>query len=151
FKVELTFDTSEFPSGSYNMTMSTADWQDFVFEESVYRLNPFQEIEEIKDRLPKGCVDTGVTLDRPGEAILAVDGTYFNSTGGSSTNRIPIDIGKEYFVSGRMLGASSTIVAFYNDANEFVGTQYPSVGSVFEIYRQPVIPVEGATQFAFTT
>lgn len=155
FKVELTFDTSEFPAGSYNLTMSTGEWKDFVFENSVYRTYDLggleQSIDKINDRLPVRFAPSGITLDNPGNIILQSDGEYSPSTGGNSSFKNPIDTTKKYYVSGQMLAASATLVAYYNDNDEYVGNQFPSTGVAFTVNRQEILPTPGATKFAFSS
>lgn len=154
FKLELIVDTSEFASPEQINLYQSPQWDDFVFEDSVYRKYEVSDLNskigDIEERMPVKFSDTGVTLDLADQGILKSDGSYFSSSSSRSSSIIDIP---EYdlYVSGRMAGNSATLVAFYDSEDNFVGVQFESNGTAFNVERELIVPVEGATRVAFNS
>lgn len=144
FKIEMTIDTSALDP-SENFVAQNADWTNFIFSKSVYKKF---EIGTVLPRLPKTYfVDDTISLTRS-EIILKSDGSYTPASGKSS-DIIPIDFSKEYYVTCSMAANSATSVAYYDSNDVFLGTQFPSTGTSFTVERQKLVPVVNATKFAF--
>lgn len=154
FKIEIITDTSEFANPEQINNYQTG-WEDFVFEDSVYRKYELSdvsaEVDDISNRMPVKFENTGIELTRVGEAILKSNGEYYNSSGGSATEKYVIDRDEDLYVSARMLSNSATIVAFYDEEGNFIGTQYPSNNSNFYIERGNIEYPDGAYYVAFST
>ena len=83
-----------------------------------------ERVDEIVERLPLKFENTGIVQTREGTAILKSNGQYYSSSGGSATDLIPINRSEDWYVTGRMIANSATIVAYYDSNEDFIGTQF---------------------------
>lgn len=150
YQLELIVDTSAF-NATDSITLNTADFQNFVFVNSVYKKFEGNEINILKSRMPFAFVDSGITLTENGKLISRTDGSLVDSGSAAATQILNIDFTKEFYVSGQMLANSATLVAYYDSSNNFLGTQFPSSGTSVNYIREQLIYPAGAIKFAFSS
>lgn len=132
FKAVLIFDTSEFISGQENLQMTSADWNNFVFQRSVYRTydneytsNSLGEINDridnLEDKFPVVFTDTGIQLDMSaGRYIGKTNGAIINGGSAHVYDYNDFDATKKYYFTGEVAGVQGTGVAFRDADDNFI-------------------------------